>query len=308
MKKIAFMFPGQGAQVVGMGKDFYDKEEEVRLLYKEASKVVGIDLASLCFEALQETLNQTENAQIAIAITSLAIAKMVRKSGITQALSVGLSLGEYTALIDAGYLSLEQGMYLLKKRGEYMQNLVPKEEYAMYAVIGLDSKEIEKVCASLSEQEKIVVPSNYNYSLQTVISGNKEKVEEAVQVLLQKKARVVPLKTSGPFHTAKLQKACEEFQKELEKIEWQKGNVPVLKNLDGTFYQEGEDMVSTLTKHMVSPVRFDKQMKKMQEEQIDTYIELGPGKTLSGFVKKELGSGNIYTVSNLEGLEQILRQ
>lgn len=308
MKKIAFMFPGQGAQVVGMGKDFYEKDESVRELFKRASESINLDLANLCFNETQDELNKTENAQLAIAITSLAISKMLKNNNIIPNLSLGLSLGEYTALIDGNYLSLEEGIKLLQKRGFYMSTLVPEEEYSMCAVIGLDSKEIENVCNNISEKEKIVVLSNYNYSLQTVISGNKEKVEEASKILLEKKARVVQLKTSGPFHTSKLEKASKEFKNELEKISWNNGSIPVLKNLDGKFYEKTENMVETLTKHMVSPVRFDKQIKKMQEENIDIYIEVGPGKALSGFLKKENPSAKIYNVSTLDGFTKLLQE
>ena len=232
--KRAFLFPGQGAQIVGMGKDIYEKYEIARKIYDEASKISGIDIKTLCFEGPEEELNKTKNAQIAILTTSLAILEVLKSKNINAEIATGLSLGEYGALIYSGIISFEDGIKLIKQRGYYMANLLPKEEYSMAAVIGLDSKKIEEVCEKMRENGKFVVIANYNCSIQTVISGESSAIDEAIEKLGEIGAkRVVKLKTSGPFHTIKLEKAKQEYKKELEKIEFNKGKVKVIKNLTG---------------------------------------------------------------------------
>ena len=305
----AFLFPGQGAQTVGMGKDIYEKYEEARKIYDEASKISGMDIKKLCFEGPEEELNKTENTQIAILVTSLAILEVLKSKGIEAGISCGLSLGEYTALIYSGIISFEDGIKLIKKRGYYMGNLIPDEEYSMAAVIGLDSKKIEEICKEIKDLGKFVVPANYNCTTQTVVSGNKEAVDIAIEKLKEAGAkRVVPLKTSGPFHTSKLEKAKEAYSKELENVEFKQGKVRVIKNLDGTFYKENDDIKNILSNHIVNPVRFDRAIKLMQEENIEEYLEIGPGKTLTGFVRKDNREAKTYNINSLESLENYLKE
>ena len=305
----AFLFPGQGAQTVGMGKDIYEKYEEARKIYDEASKISGMDIKKLCFEGPEEELNKTENTQIAILVTSLAILEVLKSKGIEAEISCGLSLGEYTALIYSGIISFEDGINLIKKRGYYMGNLIPDEEYSMAAVIGLDSKKIEEICKEIKDLGKFVVPANYNCTTQTVVSGNKEAVDIAIEKLKEAGAkRVVPLKTSGPFHTSKLEKAKEAYSKELENVEFKQGKVRVIKNLDGTFYKENDDIKNILSNHIVNPVRFDRAIKLMQEENIEEYLEIGPGKTLTGFVRKDNREAKTYNINSLESLENYLKE
>ena len=307
--KRAFLFPGQGAQTVGMGKDIYEKYEEARKIYDEASKISGMDIKKLCFEGPEEELNKTENTQIAILVTSLAILEVLKSKGIEAEISCGLSLGEYTALIYSGIISFEDGIKLIKKRGYYMGNLIPDEEYSMAAVIGLDSKKIEEICKEIKDLGKFVVPANYNCTTQTVVSGNKEAVDIAIEKLKEAGAkRVVPLKTSGPFHTSKLEKAKEAYSKELENVEFKQGKVRVIKNLDGTFYKENDDIKNILSNHIVNPVRFDRAIKLMQEENIEEYLEIGPGKTLTGFVRKDNREAETYNINSLESLENYLKE
>ena len=287
--KRAFLFPGQGAQVVGMGKDFYEKYEEARNVFDKASSISGIDVKKLCFEGPEEELNKTENTQIAILVTSLAILEVLKSKGITAKISCGLSLGEYTALIYSSIISFEDGINLIKKRGYYMGTLIPDEEFEMAAVIGLSSEKIEEICDEEKRQGKFVVPANYNCSSQTVISGIKEAVENVMEKLKQAGAkRVIPLKTSGPFHTEKLLEASRAFEKELEKVKFDldEENVKVIKNIDGTFYNKNDNIKQILSKHIISSVRFDKAIKLMQEENVDEYIEIGPRKNINRFCKK----------------------
>ena len=305
--KRAFLFPGQGAQIVGMGKDIYEKYEIARKIYDEASRISGIDIKTLCFEGPEEELNKTENTQIAILTTSLAILEVLKSKNINADMATGLSLGEYGALIYSGIISFEDGIKLIKQRGYYMANLLPKEEYSMAAVIGLDSKKIEEVCEKMRENGKFVVIANYNCSIQTVISGENSAIDEAIEKLGEIGAkRVVKLKTSGPFHTIKLEKAKQEYKKELEKIEFNKGKVKVIKNIDGTFYNENDNICEILANHIISPVRFDKTIELMNKEKVDEYIEIGPGKTLTTFIKKDNKLAKTFNISTVADLEKYI--
>lgn len=308
--KRAFLFPGQGAQVIGMGKEIYEKYPEARKVYDEASKISNIDIKKICFEGSEETLNKTENTQIAILTTSLAFLEILKKNNIDAEIAVGLSLGEYAALIYSGILTFEEGINLITKRGYYMGNLIPHdEEYAMAAVMGFDSKKIEEICKKVYDQNKFVVPANYNYSGQTVISGEKTAVNEVIELLkLEGAKKIIPLKTSGPFHTEKLKKAKEKFEEDLKKVKFNlnENKVKVIKNIDGTFYKPEDDMVDILSKHIISPVRFDKAIKLMNDKTMDEYVEIGPGKTLTGFVKKENRDARTVNINNLESLENYL--
>ncbi len=287
--KRAFLFPGQGSQTVGMGKDIYEKYDEAKKIYDEASKISGIDIKKLCFEGPEEILNKTENTQIAILTTSLAILEVLKSKGIEAEITCGLSLGEYCALIYSGIISFEDGIKLIKKRGYYMGNLIPDEEYEMAAVIGLDSSKIEEICKEVKDLGKFVVPANYNCSSQTVVSGVKDAVEEVIEKLKEAGAkRVIPLKTSGPFHTEKLIEAKKAYKKELENVTFNlnKNSVKVIKNLDGTYYNSNDDIKEILAKHIISSVRFDRAIKLMKEENVDEYVEIGPRKNINRFCKE----------------------
>ena len=309
--KRAFLFPGQGAQTIGMGKDIYDEYEVARKVYDKVNEISGIDVKKICFEGPEEELNKTENTQIAILTTSLAMLEVLKSKGIEAEIATGLSLGEYGALIYAGIISLEDGIKLIKKRGYYMGNLLPKEEYAMAAVIGLESSKIEEICNKLQEQGKFVVPANYNCSVQTAISGELDAIDEAIELLKMAGAkRVVKLKTSGPFHTIKLEEAKKAYEKELENVEFNvlplnEQKVKVIKNLDGTYYKPEDNVKDVLANHIISPVRFDKAIQLMKDEGIEEYIEIGPGKVLTGFIKKDNKESTTYNVNSLESLEEI---
>ena len=304
--KIGFLFPGQGSQSVGMGKDIYEKYEIAKEIYDKVEKLTNIDIKKICFEGPEEELMKTENTQLAILTTSLAILRVLEENGVTADVTAGLSLGEYTALIYGGYLSFEDGVKLIQKRGYLMGNYLPNENYEMSAVIGLESEKIEEICNSI---EEFVVPANYNSKMQTVISGSQKGIEEATEKLKEAGAKkIVKLKTSGPFHTIKLEKAKEMYEKELQKINFKSGNqIKVVRNIDGEIYKATDDFKDILAKHIISPVRFDKIIDQLKKEKIERVVEIGPGKVLTGFIKKDYPEAEIFNINNLENLEKFIQ-
>ena len=213
-------------------------------------------------------------------------------------------------MIYAGIISFEDGIRLIQKRGYYMETLIPNEKYSMAAVIGLDSSKIEEVCNEMKKQGKFVVPANYNCQVQTVVSGKLDAIDETIEKLKEAGAKKIrKLNTSGPFHTSELKLAKEAYAKELEKINFNQINeIKVIKNIDGTYYQEKDNIKEILANHIISPVRFDKAIQLMENEKIEEYVEIGPGKTLTGFVKKDNKEANIVNINSLETLENYLNK
>lgn len=306
--KIGFLFPGQGSQAVGMGKDIYEKYDEAKKVYERVQKLTNIDIAKISFEGPEDILNQTKYTQLAILTMSLAIVEILKKENIKAEISAGLSLGEYSALIYSGILDFDEGVKLVQKRGEYMQNLVPEGNWQMAAILGLDDETVESTCKKVTDG--FVVPANFNCKGQVVISGEEEAVKEAAQLMQEAGARKVRvLKTSGPFHTTKLVEASKALSKELENTKFNKSNLKVVKNIDGTEYTENDNIKEILAKHIISPVRFSKSINTMLQENVDTFIEVGPGKTLSGFVKKAETTNpiNILNINNVDTLENTIK-
>lgn len=302
--KIGFLFPGQGSQATGMGKDIYDKYEVAKDVYDQVKKVTGIDVADITFNQPAEILNQTKYTQISILTMSLAILKVLEQHGIKADASAGLSLGEYSALVYGNILSFEDGVSIVKNRGTYMQEMLPKGEWSMAAIMGLDEKAVEEACAKVTKG--FVRPVNFNTVGQIVASGDKNGIEELQKIALESGAKKVRLlNTAGPFHTEKLEKASEALRNDLEKIKFKKASSKVFKNIDGTEYTESNDMPDILAKHIISPVKFTKVLKSMYDDGIDTFVEIGPGKTLSGFVKRMNFDKNvlILNINNVESLE-----
>lgn len=303
--KIGYIFPGQGTQTVGMGKDIYEKYDEAKEVYKKIDTALGESIEDLTYHSSQEELNETKNTQITIYAMSMAILEILNKQGIKPVVAAGLSLGEYTALTCAGVLSLEDGAKIVRTRGGLMQELAPAGDWLMAAVIGLEDDELKKVCEQV--KSGFVRAVNYNCPGQVVVSGERAAVQEAMEIAKEAGARkVIELKTSGPFHTEKLKEASEELEKELSKIEFHEGNIQVIKNFDGKAYEQGDDMVQILANHVINPVKFRKSIETMLEMGVDTFVEVGPGKTLSGFVKKVCKEKNVEAnILNIESVETL---
>ena len=305
--KIGFLFPGQGAQVVGMGKDIYEKYPEAKQMYDKVEELTGINIADISFNGPENKLNETKYTQIAILTMSLAILEVLKKEDINAEISAGLSLGEYSALIYSKAINLEDGIKTVQKRGEYMQSLVPEGEWLMAAILGMTDEQVEKICQNV--KNGFVVPANYNCEGQIAISGEREAVKEAEELAKQEGAKkVVELKTSGPFHTSKLIKASEALSKELEKIQINKFNTKVIKNIDGEIYTDNDNIKEILEKHIISPVKFSKTIQTLLNEDVDTFIEIGPGKSLAGFVKRTKTEKpiTIININNVQTLENAI--
>lgn len=307
--KIGYIFPGQGTQVIGMGKDIYEKYEEAKQVYKKIDEALNENIEELTYDKTQEELNQTKNTQIAIYSMSVAILEILNNAGIKPKAAAGLSLGEYSALACAKALSIEDGAKIVRTRGTLMQDLAPKGDWAMAAIIGLEDDKVEEACNKV--EKGFVRAVNYNCPGQVVVSGEKEAVLQAMEIAKELGARkAIELKTSGPFHTEKLKEASEALRKELEKVQFSECKIPVIKNLDGTPYTKNDNKVEILANHVINPVKFRKSIETMIEMGIDTFVEIGPGKTLSGFVKKVAKEKNIelnvLNIENVETLENVL--
>ena len=305
--KIAFVFPGQGSQFVGMGKDFYDHYSEARNLFEEANEILQYDISRICFNGPDDTLRLTENTQPALLIHSIMALKILRENGINSVLAAGHSLGEFSALVAAGALKFQDAVRLVNLRGKFMQEAVPVGIGSMAAIIGLPIEKIQELCESVSSNSNLVQPANLNSPVQTVIAGHKEAVEEVSKDALTagaKKAVVLPV--SAPFHSALMKPAEIKLQQELEATEFYDLSFPVINNIEAKPIVKGNDARESLVKQVCSPVRWCETMQYMVDQEIDSVIELGSGKVLSGLMKRYNKNINCYQVGDRETLSHFL--
>ena len=302
MSKIAFVFPGQGAQYTGMAKDFYEKYAVSREVFESASKASGLDVKALCFEE-NDRLNITEYTQIAMLTAEIAILRAVEEAGIRSQVNAGLSLGEYGALVASGVMKEEDAFTVVRKRGIFMQEAYPTGG-AMSAVLGTDAELIEKIC---DETQGIVSIANYNCPGQIVITGEQKAVDTAAAALKEAGAkRCTPLNVSGPFHSAMLLPAGEKLAAELEQVEIHKIAVPYITNVTADYVTDSSQVKELLKKQISSSVRWQQSVERMIADGVETFIEIGPKKSLCGFMKRIDKTVPAYHVDKVTDLESVL--
>lgn len=306
MGKIAFVFPGQGAQYVGMAKDIAEKYPEAAKVFELASEKLGYDMRQLVFEGPEEKLKITQNTQPAILTASWAIYKAVETAGVTPDCTAGLSLGEFTAHVLAGSLGFSDAVALVEKRGKFMQEEVPAGVGGMTAVIALDEETVESVCKEVADTGYVAC-ANYNCPGQIVISGELDALAAAGELLAEKGAkRVIPLKVSAPFHCNLLKGAGEKLSAELDNTPINDMTIPVYANVTGEKVTSSDEIKGLLVEQVSNTVKWTNTIKNMIADGVDTFIEIGPGKVLSGLIKKTDRSVTIKNVENMETLESVL--
>lgn len=307
--KTVFMFSGQGAQYAGMGKELYRNYAVAKDIFDRADAVLGYSIKDICFQD-EKKLGETEYAQPAILTMSIAAMKVLEEQGVRANMTAGLSLGEYSAYVASGAMDFEEAVALVQKRGRFMTEAVPSGEGAMYAIIGLDQDLVEEACDEATALGMgLAVPANYNAPGQIVIAGKTEAVAKAAELAKEKGAKLaVKLKVSGPFHTSLLQPASDKLKPELEKLHISDMKVPVYTNVNAQIVADKDDIIPILTKQICCPVRWADIIRNMNEQGADTFIELGPGKTLTGFVKRTLKGVNILNVEDLSSLDKTMNK
>ena len=302
MGKTVIMFPGQGAQYVGMGKEFYDNNEKSRSIYEQASAAVGLDIEALCFEENTD-INITEYTQIAMLTTEVAMMQAVLDLGVKPDVTGGLSLGEYSALVASGVMDFEDCAKVVRKRGIYMQDEVPAGEGGMAAIIAMDA---DKILEVLEKVDGIVGIANYNCPGQIAISGEKAAVEKACELLKDAGAkRCIPLNVSGPFHSPMLKGAGEKLAKELEHATIHDIAIPYVTNVTGDFVKDSGEVKDLLAAQVSNSVKWIQCVEAMLADGVDTFIEIGPGRTLSSFVKKINKEVTIVNVDKYADLDKV---
>jgi len=306
LKESVFLFPGQGAQYVGMGKELADRYPVVQAAYEEADEVLGYSLSRLCFDGPEEELNRTENTQPAILATSVALVRLLKELGWVPSAAAGLSLGEYGALVSAGALDFRSALNVVRQRGRYMQEAVPVGQGTMAAIIGLERETVEELCV-LSSNSTIVEPANYNCPGQIVIAGHVEAVERAMGLARDRGAkRAIRLSVSAPFHSSLLEPAAARLQETLAGVPLSAPSVPVVANVTADYVRDPEAVRTALVRQVASPVRWEDSMNRILRDGYRSFIEVGPGRVLQGFMKRIDREARVHTLDDWESLQHLL--
>jgi len=308
LSKTAIMFPGQGAQAVGMGRDLVEVSPLAREVYDQANRVLGQDLAALCFEGPAEQLNRTDFSQPAIFVTSVAFWRALEHDGtaakLQPAAMAGLSLGEYTALHLAGAISFDDALRLVAQRGKLMQAAAETSKGGMVSLMGLDEPKAAELCARAVQTGETLIPANFNCPGQIVISGSKTACERAVQLADEFGARAVPLVVAGAFHSALMTPAAEGLANALAKTAISAPRIPVVSNVSGDYYADPEDIRTQLRRQVASPIRWQSAMERLLTDGFDRFVEVGPGKVLVGLLRKIARSAKSLNYSTAAALGQ----
>jgi [acyl-carrier-protein] S-malonyltransferase len=301
--RLGFVFPGQGSQNPGMGKELAENHKEAAVVFEKADEIAGFKLSKICFEGSSEIINKTEYAQPALLTTSLAAFEVVKSHGIKPVVMAGLSLGEYTALVAAGAMSFEEALPLVQVRSRLMQEAVPEGKGAMAAVMGLDDKQVDSVCRTI---KGVVSIANYNCPGQTVISGETRSIIEASALLKEYGARVVPLAVSVPCHSELLYDAAQKLRPYLKAVRWQEPSVEVISNVN-VRSNRAKDMVELLVKQLYSPVMWEQSVRYMIK-QVDYFVEIGHGSSLSGLIKRIDRNKVLGQVEDSKSLDKLIKK
>jgi [acyl-carrier-protein] S-malonyltransferase len=305
MKPTAFIFPGQGSQHVGMGKEFYENFSVARQVFEEAEDSLRFSISELCFEGPEEALKLTENTQPAMLAASVAALRVLEtEKGITPQFSAGHSLGEYSALVASGALAFSEAVRIVRLRGKFMQEAVPVGEGAMAAVLGMEREQVEKICEEVSSGE-VLAAANFNCPGQIVIAGHTKAIERAIERIKQEGKKAVLLPVSAPFHSPLMKPAGERLEKALEEISVDDLKVPVVTNVEAEVNALKERVKGLLVAQMSNPVRWEESMRKMIEKGIERVLEIGPGKVLSGLMKRIDPRIEVGNLENLQTLKKI---
>ncbi|WP_026689936.1 ACP S-malonyltransferase [Alteribacter aurantiacus] len=307
MTKIALLFPGQGSQSIGMGKELAANYEVARAIFDQADEALGFSLKDLVFDGTEEELKRTENTQPALLTTSTAIWEVLKEKGIKAHYAAGHSLGEYSALVAADSLSFGDAVRAVRRRGQLMEEAVPSGQGSMAAVLGMEREDVDRITKEVAEVAGDVQPANYNCPGQIVISGSKEGVEKASEALREAGAkRVLPLNVSGPFHSSLMKPAAEKMKETLDGLTISQPAIDVIANVTAAKVTSGEDVSRLLYEQIYSPVLWEDTVRKLVEDEVDVFIEVGPGKVLSGLVKKVNRRAKVLPVYDEETLEKAL--
>jgi len=305
MKMAAFLFPGQGSQSVGMGREFFENFSLARRVFEEADDALHFSISKLCFQGPEEALKLTENTQPAILTTSIACLRVLQnEKGVIARLTAGHSLGEYSALVASGGLGFPDAVRIVRLRGRFMQEAVPVGEGAMAAVLGMEREELERLCEEAAGEE-VLAPANFNSPGQIVISGHTRAVERAIERVKQKGKKAMLLAVSAPFHSPLMKGAGERLAKEIEPISVGELKIPVVTNVEAEINEDRNRVKPLLVAQVSSPVRWEESMKRMVQEGIERVLEIGPGKVLSGLMKRIDSKVETATIENIQTLKRI---
>jgi len=303
MKRISFIFPGQGSQYVGMGREFYDNFKVAKEVFEEADDMLHFSISALCFQGPEETLKLTENTQPAILTASIAALRVFQtEKGMNPELTAGHSLGEYSALVASGAITFVDAVQTVRLRGKFMQEAVPVGEGAMAAILGMGRDQVEELCQEVSSGE-VLSPANFNCPGQIVIAGHTKAVHRAIEGVKQKGKKGVLLPVSAPFHSPLMKAAGDRLEKELEKISIKDLKVPVVTNVEAEINTSKDRVKPLLIAQVSNPVRWEESIRKMIHEGIEQFLEVGPGKVLSGLMKRidsQVETGNIEDLQSLK--------